>query len=77
MRAVAEYVRAVPQVLALDDSVGRLGHGSFLPRDVGARRRTRIGHAIVSITLDTCSHAIPAMQEEAAALIAGLVFAGE
>jgi len=33
------------------------------------------GHATVSITLDTYSHAIPAMQEEAAALIAGLVFA--
>jgi hypothetical protein len=29
----------------------------------------------VSITLDARSHAIPAMQEEAAALIAGLVFA--
>jgi hypothetical protein len=28
-----------------------------------------------SITLDTYSHAVPAMQEEAAALIAGLVFA--
>jgi integrase len=35
----------------------------------------RLGHANVSITLDTYSHAIPAMQEEAAALIAGLVFA--
>jgi len=34
----------------------------------------RLGHATVSITLDTYSHAIPAMQEEAA-LIAGLVFA--
>jgi len=33
-----------------------------------------LGHATVSITLDTYSHAIPAMQEEAAALIAGLVF---
>ena len=33
----------------------------------------RLGHATVSITLDTYSHAIPAMQEEA--LIAGLVFA--
>jgi hypothetical protein len=33
--------------------------------------------AAVSITLDTCSHAISAMQEEAAALIAGLVFAAE
>jgi integrase len=35
----------------------------------------RLGHATVSITLDTYSHAIPAMQEEAAALIAHLVFA--
>jgi integrase len=34
----------------------------------------RLGHATVSITLDTYSHAIPAMQKEAAALIAGLVF---
>jgi integrase len=37
----------------------------------------RLGHATVSITLDTYSHAIPALQEEAAALIAGLVFAGQ
>ena len=37
----------------------------------------RPGHATISITLDTNSHAAPAMQEEAAALIAGLVFAGE
>jgi hypothetical protein len=29
------------------------------------------------MALDTYSHAIPAMQEEAAALIAGLVFARE
>jgi integrase len=36
----------------------------------------RVGHATIAITLDTYSHAIPAMQEEAAALIAGLVFAG-
>ena len=35
----------------------------------------RLGQATVSITLDTYSHAIPAMQEEAATLIAGLVFA--
>jgi len=33
----------------------------------------RLGHATVSITLDTSSHAIPTLQEEAAALIAGLV----
>jgi Site-specific recombinase XerD len=35
----------------------------------------RLGHATISITLDTYSHAIPALQEEAAALIAELVFA--
>jgi hypothetical protein len=35
----------------------------------------RLGHATVSITLDTCSHSISAMQEEAVAMIAGLVFA--
>ncbi len=34
----------------------------------------RLGHATVSITLDTYSHAIPAMQQEAASLIAELVF---
>jgi integrase len=32
----------------------------------------RLGHATISITLNTYSHAIPAMQEEAPALIAGL-----
>ena len=37
----------------------------------------RLGHATVSITLDTYSHAIPAMQEEAAARIAELVFVGK
>ncbi len=36
----------------------------------------RLGHATIAITLDTYSHAIPSMQEEAAALIAGLVFPG-
>jgi integrase len=37
----------------------------------------RLGHAAVAITLDIYSHAIPAMHEQAAALIAGLVFAAE
>jgi len=37
----------------------------------------RLGHATISITLDTYSHAIPAMQEEAAMLIADLVFASK
>jgi integrase len=35
----------------------------------------RLGHATISITLDTYSHAIPALQEEAAVKIAELVFA--
>jgi integrase len=34
----------------------------------------RLGHANISITLDTYSHAIPALQEEAAERIAELVF---
>jgi integrase len=36
----------------------------------------RLGHSTVSITLDTYSHAIPAMQEEAAGRVAALVFGG-
>ncbi len=35
-----------------------------------------LGHATVSISRDTYSHAIPALQEEAAERIAGLVLAG-
>ena len=34
----------------------------------------RLGHASIVITLDTYSHAIPAMQETAAELVASLVF---
>ena len=37
----------------------------------------RLAHATISITLDTSSHAIPAMQEQAAALITGPVLATE
>jgi len=33
----------------------------------------RLGHATVSITLDVYSHAIPALQESAASLVADLV----
>ena len=36
----------------------------------------RLGHSTVSITLDTYSHAIPALEEEAAARVARLVFGG-
>jgi hypothetical protein len=46
--------------------------GDFHPKVVSEH----LGHATVSTTLDTYSHAIPAMQEEAAVKIAGLVFAG-
>ena len=40
------------------------------PKVVSERR----GHATIAITLDTYSHAIPAMQEQAAVRIAELVF---
>ncbi len=33
----------------------------------------RLGHATIAITLDTYSHAIPAMEEEAAERIAALL----
>jgi len=36
----------------------------------------RLGHASIAITLDVCSHAIPALQEEAAEKVAALVFGG-
>jgi hypothetical protein len=36
-----------------------------------------VGNASASLTLGTYSHAVPAMQEEAATLIAWLVFANE
>jgi hypothetical protein len=35
----------------------------------------RLGHPTIAITLGTSSHAIPALQEEAAERIAGLVLA--
>jgi integrase len=34
----------------------------------------RLGHSTVSMTLDTYSHAIPALEEEAAATVAALIF---
>lgn len=34
----------------------------------------RLGHSSISITLDTYSHAVPAMQEEAAERVAAVVF---
>jgi integrase len=37
----------------------------------------RLGHATIAITLDTYSHAIPAMQEEAAVRIAELVYSSK
>lgn len=37
----------------------------------------RLGHASIAITLDLYSHAIPALEEEAAATVAALVLGGE
>lgn len=34
----------------------------------------RLRHSTISVTLDTYSHAIPALQEEATAKVAALVF---
>ncbi len=34
----------------------------------------RLGHASISITLDTCSHVSPALHGEAAETVAALVF---
>ena len=36
----------------------------------------RLGHATVAITLDVYSHSIPSLQEEAATMIAGVIFGG-
>jgi integrase len=36
----------------------------------------RLGHATVAMTLDTYSHVIPAMQEDAAEKVAALVLGG-
>jgi integrase len=33
----------------------------------------RLGHSGIGITLDTCSHVLPGMQEDAAAQVAALV----
>lgn len=37
----------------------------------------RLGHSTIAMTLDTYSHAIPAMQEDAAAKVAALVLGGQ
>ena len=36
----------------------------------------RLGHSSISITLDTYSHAVPALQKDAADRIAALVYGG-
>ena len=36
----------------------------------------RLGHSTISVTLDTYSHAVPGLQEEAAEKVAALVFGG-
>jgi len=37
-------------------------------------KRERLGHANISITLDTYSHVIPSLQHEVADVVADLVF---
>ena len=46
-------------------------HAGINPKVVSER----LGHSTVSITLGTYSHAIPALREEAAERIAGLMLA--
>ena len=58
-----------------DGRADTLADAQLLRRKLGEANKRR--RRDVSITLDTYSHAIPAMQEEAAALIAELVFAGK
>jgi len=57
-------------------SVGRCRRRKAAPQGTLAYGigHERLGHATIAITLDTYSHAIPALQEEAA-VIAELVFA--
>ena len=64
---------AMPYPCTADDAATLALQAGVHPKVVSER----LGHATVSITLDTYSHAIPAMQEEAAQLIAGLVFASK
>jgi integrase/predicted RNA-binding Zn-ribbon protein involved in translation (DUF1610 family) len=75
------FRRAVKEAMLLDIRLHDLRHThATLALQAGIHPKVvseRLGHATVAITLDTYSHAIPAMQEEAAVLIAGLVFAGE
>ena len=46
-----------------------------LQADVHPRAvQERLGHSNISITLDTCSHVLPAVQTDAAAQVAALIF---
>ena len=75
-RAFAQAVKAakLPEICLHDL---RHTHATLALRaGIHPKVSERLGHAIIAITLDTYSHAIPAMQEEEA-LIAGPVFATE
>jgi integrase len=73
------FARAVKQAKQPDIRLHDLRHShATLALRAGIHPKVvseRLGHATVAITLDTYSHAIPAMQEEAAERIAELVFA--
>ncbi len=74
-RSFAQYVKAagVPSIRLHDL---RHTHATLaLQAGIHAKHVSeRLGHSTVAITLDTYSHAIPAMQEEAAERVAQLVF---
>ena len=77
-RAFAQAIAAakLPEIRLHD-----LGHTrATLALQAGSHPKVvseRLRHSTIAITLDTYSHAIPAMQEEAAALIADLVSGAE
>lgn len=57
--------------------VVRCGSHATLALQAGVHPKVvqeRLGHSDISITLQTYSHVVPGMQEEAASLVASLVF---
>lgn len=54
-----------------------MGPGASLALQAGVSAKVvseRLGHANIAITLDTYTHVLPAMQADAAAQVAGLIF---
>ena len=59
----------MPSILASTSTAAAALEAGVHPKVV----QERLGHATIAITLDTYSHAIPAMQEDAATKIAALL----